>query len=105
MKVFISHNMSGLTDDKVKEIRGKAKKQIESYFGYSTDVEIIDNYTHSDAPENASRLWHLGKSIQQMAEADVVYFIPDNSDSQGCKVEKLICELYGIHILNIGPNK
>ena len=90
MKIFISHDMNGLSDDEVKNIRSKAEEYLKERFG--DNIEIIDNYTHLDAPENAGRLWHLGRSIQQMQDADIVVFIDDGVESaKGCIIEKLIC--------------
>ena len=101
MKVFLSHNMSGLTEEQVMKIRKDAEESIKEFYGpLEPNIEIIDNYTHPEAPKNAPSLWHLGRSIQQMAEADVVYFASE-SYHRGCQVEELICELYGIKVLKI----
>lgn len=97
LKVFLSHNMSGLTESEVMRIRDDAKSKLQERFG---EVEVIDNYHHDNAPQDAGRLWHLGASIQQIEESDVVYFCKGNDSSPGCQVEKLICELYGIMVIN-----
>lgn len=96
LKVFLSHVMSGIPVSDVMKIRKKAKEYLEEKYG---DVEIIDNYNHSDAPENAGRLWHLGRSIQQMEKADAVYFCSGFELANGCCVEMLICKLYGLRVL------
>lgn len=111
MKVFISHKMSGIPEEEVTRIREEATSYLKSKYG---DVEIIDNYHHSDAPENAGRLWHLGRSIQQLEEADAIYFCKDATlprkyeefttpvnihQTNGCLVEWNIAMLYKIKIL------
>lgn len=98
MKVFLSHNMSRLTEEEVMKIRKKEMQFLISVYG--NDIEFIDNYYHDNVPENAGNLWHLGRSIQQLEEADAIYFCRGNDDSRGCQVEKLIVELYGLKVLN-----
>lgn len=98
MKVFLSHKMSGVSDEEVYRVREEATNYLKGLYG--ENIEIIDNYHHDDAPEDAGRLWHLGRSIQQLQEADVIYFCDGHDDTNGCKVEKLIVELYGIKVLN-----
>ena len=71
MKVFLSHKMSGLSEEEVMKIRKDAIDYLTDKYG---NIEVIDNYHHDDAPENAGRLWHLGKSISQMEEADAIFF-------------------------------
>ena len=106
MKIMLSHPMLGISENEVLQLRENVSSLIKDRFG---DVEIIDNYHHDDAPENAGRLWHLGRSIQQMGEVDAVYFCGDYSNSKalGCLVEHIICRLYKIKILNdeLGWNK
>lgn len=96
MKVFLSHKMSGLTEDEVTLIRQKAIEYLTDRYG---KIEVIDNYHHNDAPANAGRLWHLGKSIGQMEEADAIYFCPGWNTANGCLLEMLICKLYNLVII------
>lgn len=100
VKIFLSHNMSGLTDSEVEEIREKAKADIEEIYGeQSKNFIYIDNYHHDDAPENATRLWHLGRSIQQLGEADAVWFCKGASYAKGCIIERIVVAVYGIKCL------
>jgi len=97
MKVFLSHAMSGLPEEEVMVIRKEAEDYLRSKYG---DIEIVDNYHHENAPDNAGRLWHLGLSIQLMERVDAIYFVPGHSEeAKGCIVEKVICELYGLKML------
>lgn len=97
MKVFLSHKMSGLTDEKVYEIRKKAEEYLTSRYG---NIDIIDNFHHDNAPSDAGRIWHLGESIKMMEKADGVYFCPGWMDAKGCQIEYEICKTYGLKILN-----
>lgn len=96
MKVFLSHNMSGVSENEIKQIRKNAIAYLHDKYG---DIEIIDNYDHDNVPDNAGRLWHLGRSIQQLEQADAVYFVPYECSARGCRVERLVCKLYKIQIL------
>lgn len=109
IKVFLSHNMSGIPEDFIMSSRYTAKEKVIELLKEKRDelgtisentVMFIDNYTHEDAPNNAGRLWHLGRSIQQLENADYVYFIENMCDSKGCEIEKKIVELYHIEVLN-----
>ena len=102
-KIFLSHNMSGLDDEEVRTIRFNALATLnhinkDNKYG---KIEIIENYSYPDAPENAHRLWYLGKSIQKIAESDYIYFCEPNASSKGCIVEKFIATLYDIPVIKI----
>ena len=48
---------------------------------------------------NGNRLQFLGKSISEgVALADVVYFMDDWHNYDGCVVEHLVCQRYGVPI-------
>lgn len=82
--------------------RERILKWLQEKYG---DVELIDNYNHDDAPENAGRLWHLGRSIQMMEEADAILFVIGWSRAKGCLVEYEVAVQYGLKILYFPPNK
>lgn len=96
MKVMLSHPMTGFSEDYIMAIRFNAENYLKRKY---RKIEIIDNYHHEDAPKNAGRLWHLGKSIQQLGEVDAVYFCDKWWKAKGCLVEMVICKLYKIQIL------
>lgn len=98
MKVFLSHPMHGLSEEKVTELRSKIKASLDDFIG---EFEIIDNYHHKNVPENAGRLWHLGASIQMMEEADLIVFCPGYEEAKGCRIEKAICDKYNIPYITL----
>ena len=55
------------------------------------DDDIVKNMTGTQ-----KRLFRLGRSIQMLGSADLVIFATDYSTAKGCRVEKFICEVYGI---------
>lgn len=98
MKVFIAHKMSGLTEKEVANIRRKARTYLMEK--YKNDIVILDNYHHDDAPKDAGRLWHLGKSIQLLEQADAVYFVKGRwMNAKGCWVERFIAFIYRLRTL------
>ena len=97
MKVFLSHKMTGLTEEEVMNIRNNAIEYLTSKYG---EIEVIDNYHHENVPDNAGRLWHLGTSIRQMEEVDAIYFCDNCFNAHGCKVEFYIATIYNLRILN-----
>lgn len=97
MKIFLSHKMNGLSEKEVMKLRKDAEDYLKSKYG--DNIELIDNYNHENVPEHAGRLWHLGISITQMEEADAVYFYRGWESANGCRIERMICELYGLKII------
>ena len=67
MRVFLSHKMTGLTERQVMQIRHDTEIKLVKKYG--TNIDIIDNYHHDNAPDTAGRIWHLGESIKMMEEA------------------------------------
>lgn len=104
VRVFICQAMSSLTEEEIFEVRNKAKEDIKSILK-GKEVEIIDNYHHDNITEEdikearVENLLYLGNSIAKLAKADFAYFCHE-SNSRGCKVERLIIDLYHIPILN-----
>ena len=99
MKVFLSHPMNNIPYDEIFRIRNDAISKISKLYP-DTEIEIIDNYTHLNAPKNAGRLYHLGISIGQMEEADIIYFCKGWTKAKGCQIEYRVADLYGLKILN-----
>ena len=92
-KLFISQPMRGKTNEEILEARQKAVKAAEEFLG--EEVEVIDSF-FQDAPVDAKPLWFLGKSIELLSAADVVYFAEGWGDARGCRIEWVCAEAYGI---------
>ena len=103
-KLFCSQPFSNKTEYELKYERYGALVTLQTIFGIDlSNFEIIDNYHHPEIPENAGRLMRLGRrlmrlggGIQQMADADLVYFCKGWESSKECQIEKDICKTYGI---------
>lgn len=92
-KIFISQPMNGKTDEEIKKEREKAIEYVERLLGEK--VEVIDSFFEK-APIGAKPLWFLGKSIELLSNADVVYFVKGWKEARGCRIEHQCAVQYGI---------
>ena len=92
-KLFISQPMRGKTDHQILLEREHAIESAKKVLG--EEVEVIDSF-FQNAPADANPLWYLGKSLELMAEADIVYFAPGWKDARGCRVENHAAFEYGL---------
>lgn len=95
-KLFISQPMKGKTNKEILKEREVAIKDAEEMLG--EPVEIIDSY-FQDAPAEARPLWFLGKSLELLSTADIVYFANGWQDARGCWIERMCAKEYGIKII------
>ena len=93
MKVFISQPMRGLAEREIKLNRVKAIENIKRLYG--NDVEIIDNYFDGDEKP----LFKLGKSIELLSKADIIYLCKGCNKARGCKIEYMCASDYDIKII------
>lgn len=101
-KVFISVPMRGR---KVKEIRDDMSKIFAAYCDPEKD-ELLDTTIREESPKSKRLgVWYLGRSIQMLADADLVIFGPGYSKAPGCMTEGLVALLYGIPHTFIGRTK
>lgn len=98
-KLFISQPMRGLTDEEILKAREEIRIRAEKTIG--EPVEVIDSY-FTDYPGEVCKsvpIWYLGKSIQLLSQADVVYFGGDWRNARGCRIEYQVASDYGLVIL------
>lgn len=88
--------MRDKTDEEILNERAHAIHMAEHLLG--EEVKVIDSFFQS-APVNAKPLWFLGKSIELLADADVVYFTREWENYRGCRIEHTCALEYGIRIL------
>ena len=97
MRVLISQPMAGLSDE---EIRYKFERLSKEFA--KLHIDVVDNIWQ-DAPAegtfNTIPLFYLAKSVNAMGQVDAVYFADGWKSARGCLIERQICELYGIRIL------
>lgn len=95
-KLFISQPMRGLSEEEILKAREGIRIRAENVIGET--VEIIDSFFTEYPGEMCKSIpmWYLGKSIQLLSEADVVYFGGDWRNARGCKIEHEIAKEYGM---------
>lgn len=100
-KIFISQPMNGLGEEEILKTRQAALAEARKIL--NEDVTEVDSY-FKEAKESAlqdifsglSGLYYLGKSLEKMAEADMVYFSRGWEKARGCKIEQAAAIAYGI---------
>lgn len=99
MRVFISQPMSEKlrTDAEIENERKKAIEAVKAAYP-DENIEVIDSF-FSGAPYNANPLWFLGKSLELLSTADLVYFAEGWQDARGCRIEFKCAVAYGIKFM------
>ena len=98
MKVMISQPMNGIPDSEVRRIQNELKKRFAKYH-----IEVVDSFLTEDVDTNLRNkgVFYLGRTIQKfLSDVDAVYFVNGWQRARGCKIERQICEEYGIMILD-----
>ena len=95
-KLFISQPMHSKTDKEIEAERVKAIEEAKAVL--KEDVEVIDSF-FKGAPVDARPLWFLGKSIELLSQADIVYFAKDWNKYRGCKIEHMCAIEYDLNII------
>ena len=94
-KLFISQPMRGKTEEEILGEREKVIKAVEKYYG--NEIEIIDSFFDDYDPKNGCiPLKYLAKSLELLADADIVFFCRGWDTARGCKIEHQCSVEYGI---------
>ena len=98
-KLFISQPMRGLKDEEILKVREEIKIRAEKTIG--EPIELLDSFIEEYPGEinKSIPVWYLGKSIQILSQADIVYFGEGWENARGCKIEYEIACIYGIKII------
>ena len=95
-RVFISQPMRGKSDAQILLEREQAIARAKELVG--DEIEVIDSFFQGQC-EGATPLYLLGKSLELLATADVMYCAPGYERARGCRIEKLCALEYKIPIL------
>ena len=105
-RLFISQPMSGKKEREILEDRVKILEQLQTFSIYEKDIEVINTYIKSEPPENSNvRLWYLGKTIELLAQADLIIFAEDWQKARGCRIEHECAKTYKIPMIVIKSDK
>lgn len=97
-KLFISQPMNGKTQEEILTERNKAIDIATNLCGDA--VKVIDSYFEDYNPDNGCvPLKYLAKSIELMADADIVYFAEGWYNYRGCVIEHKCAREYGIQTI------
>lgn len=100
MRVMISQPMNGKSNNQIKKER---EEVINKFKELHIDVfnTLIEECADPDIYNDYHpALFYMAKSIDFMAQVDAVYFMDGWETARGCKIERQICEEYGIMILD-----
>lgn len=99
-KLYISQPMGDKSDEQIEAVRQRAIRMAKSYVDSQLGIpegerkiEVIDSF-FKDAPHDAKPLWFLGRALQAMASADIVFFASAWATERGCRMENLAAHEY-----------
>ena len=96
-RLFISQPMRGKTDEQILAERNEAVASAERYLGEK--VVVIDSFFKGANCPGLYPLFLLGKAIELLATADVVYFTKGWEEARGCRIEHTCAIEYGIKVI------
>lgn len=93
-KIMISQPMKGKTNELIKEERKVLVQEFEDR-GY----EVLDTVFDKAPKDTDEAIWYLSKSIEYLAQADVVFFMKGWEYARGCKIEHQVAIEYGKEVV------
>ena len=100
-KVFISQPFKGRTDEMIENEIARIKEVLSKFI--CGEFEILPNF--QPMPEGKNSLWCLGRSLQYLSEADIVFFSSEYLecylDSKGCMIENICNMIYNKDTITI----
>jgi len=94
-KLFVIQPMEDMSEEDVYFVRQSILDTIGE-----DDWECVYNYRYPDTPYGSGGLWHLGKSVQKLEDADMVVTAPGWEKSVECQALVSVCMLYNIDVLD-----
>lgn len=76
----------------------KIRYIIKEVYGID-DVGIIDSYLSSTPKSDNPSVWCLGRAIQLMADADLLFVCDGYENARGCLIEVEVAKRYNIPII------
>lgn len=93
-KIMISQPMKGKTNEEIRKEREHLVTNIES------NGDIVLDTIFDEAPKNVDEaIWFLSKSIEYLAQADVIFFMKGWEKARGCKIEHQVAVEYDKEII------
>lgn len=104
VRLFISQPMRGKSDEEIEREREELITIAKAVYADRGEVEVIDSFFKGglNAPAGAKApLYHLGKSLELLATADVVIFAEGWRDARGCRIEHECAKQYGVSTIEL----
>ena len=84
----------------IEQVRKEMNKVFEFIKVKLPKAELIDSINDGADKDIAIKgddvgVWYLGKSLQLLSEADLVFFVNDWENYRGCAIEREVAEEYG----------
>lgn len=98
MKIMISLPMYGRKDEEVIERINELKEKFSILH-----IDVVDSFLNEPCPEGTNKpgVYYLGRTLMKfLSNVDAVYFDEGWEEARGCRIERKICEEYGILILD-----
>jgi hypothetical protein len=94
---MISQPMNGVSDDQVKKIQEDLKEQFAKLH-----IDVCDSFLTDEVNGvNNPGVFYLGRTLEKfLCNVDAVYFVDGWQRARGCRIERHICEEYGIKVLD-----
>ena len=95
-KIYISQTLGDKTPKEIKEERDEALGDIIAAIGETVKLAnpVVLNMDKGE-------IWCLGRDIQKLSEAQEAFFLPGWEEDKGCRVERAVCEYWGIPICDV----
>ena len=99
VRLFISQPMRGKSDEEIEREREDLIAIAKAVYAGRGEVEVIDSFFKGglDVPAGTKApLYHLSKSLELLATADVAIFAKDWREARGCRIEHECAAGYGV---------
>lgn len=96
-KLFISQPMRDKTEAEIRKAREEAIAICTHQVPENESLQVIDSYI--PGLSDGKPLKSLAKSLEMMADADLVYFARGWETARGCRIEYAAAVAYGIDTL------
>lgn len=99
VRLFISQPMRGKSDEEIESEREDLIAIAKAVYAGRGEVEVIDSFFKGglNVPASAKApLYHLSKSLELLATADVAIFAEDWREARGCRIEHECADGYGV---------
>lgn len=97
--IFVSQPMRGKSDDEIFRTMFDTFVKIKTKFDGLATPRLIDQTHVATSEKGKTRLYFLGRSIQDLAKADLVIFTDGWDRAPGCRIENEVCCRYGIPMM------